>query len=249
MSLVSRTSVIIPALNEEATVAAVVHTVLAESPLEVIVIDSDSEDDTATQARRAGARVINWREPLPHIAPQPGKGEALWRGVAAAQGEFVAFVDADLSNPHPATVSQLVAAFADPKIQLVKSNYQRGFHGAPTGGGRVTELTAKPLLRALFPQLSEIAQPLSGEYAIRAATARSLPFVSGYGVEIGLVIDVFRSVGLRGISQVDLGVRQHRNRPLLELAPMADEVCATILARAGIVAPTLAERPPVQDVI
>lgn len=228
-----QTSVIIPALNEEATVADVVACVLEDAPLEVIVIDSDSTDRTAERAARAGANVLNWREVLPEIPTQPGKGEALWRGVAAASGEYVAFVDADLREPRPHLVRDLVAAFADPEVRLVKATYQRGFEGAPTGGGRVTELTAKPLLRKLFPELSWISQPLSGEYAMLRSAALELPFTAGYGVEVGLVLDVYRRWGVAALSEVDLGRRQHRNRALAELVPMADIVVDTIVARAS----------------
>lgn len=231
MSLLARTSVIIPALNEESTVADVVHAVRADQPMEVIVIDSDSTDNTAATAEAAGARVVNWRDCLP-ISPQPGKGEALWRGVACARGDFVAFVDADLIDPAPGLVATLVEPFVDKHVQLVKAAYQRGFHGQPTGGGRVTELTAKPLLKIFFPELADLAQPLSGEYAMRTTAARSLPFAPGYGVEVGLVIDTWRTWGRAAIAEVDLGQRYHRNRPLEELAPMAEVVARTIFARA-----------------
>lgn len=230
-SALLRTSVVIPALNEAATVGKVVESVLADGPLEVIVIDSDSTDATADRAHRAGARVVNWREILPHIEPVPGKGEALWRGVATARGEFVAFVDADLIDPRPHIVRDLISGFASDDIQMVKANYQRQLRGAPTGGGRVTELMARPLLRQFLPQLSHLKQPLSGEYAIRSDLARKLPFAAGYGVEIGLLIDVAARFGSAAIAEVDLGTRAHRNRPLEQLAPMADEVLATVLTR------------------
>lgn len=154
-------SVVIPALNEAATVAGVVSAALADAPLEVLVIDSDSSDDTAALATAAGARVLNWREVLPGIAPVPGKGESLWRGVAAARGEIVVFLDADLASPRPGMVQALAAPFADPGIHLVKADYRRTLNGRSSGGGRVTELSAKPLLRLYYPELSHIHQPLS----------------------------------------------------------------------------------------
>lgn len=236
-------SVIIPALNEEATVANVVRACLADDPMEVIVVDADSTDHTAQRAAAAGAKVYNWREILPEIAPRPGKGESLWRGVAAAQGDIVVFVDADLESACPGMVAQLVAPFADPEIQMVKATYRRTFNGAPSGGGRVTELTAKPLLRTFFPELGDIAQPLGGEYALRTSLARALPFVDGYGVEAGLLIDVAKRCGVSSIAEVDLGERIHRNRPLHELAPMAEVVARTILSRDGIIGP-VAQREP-----
>lgn len=235
-------SVVIPALNEERTVAHVVRACLADEPLEVIVIDADSSDETAAEAQAAGARVLNWREILPE-EPRPGKGESLWRGVAAAEGDVVVFIDADLESAAPGMITALSEPFVDPHVQLVKARYARSLNGKPTGGGRVTELTAKPLLRQFFPELAHIDQPLGGEYALRRAAAMELPFVEGYGVEAGLLIDVAKHYGPYALAEVDLGTRTHRNRPLEELAPMADVVARTILSRAGVIGP-VAQRPP-----
>lgn len=235
-------SVVIPALNEERTVAHVVRACLADEPQEVIVIDADSSDETAAEAQAAGAQVLNWREILPE-EPRPGKGESLWRGVAAAEGDIVVFIDADLESAAPGMVTALSEPFVDPHVQLVKARYARSLNGKPTGGGRVTELTAKPLLRQFFPELAHIDQPLGGEYALRRAAAMELPFVEGYGVEAGLLIDVAKRYGPYALAEVDLGTRTHRNRPLEELAPMADVVARTILSRAGVVGP-VAQRPP-----
>lgn len=221
-------SVVIPALNEEATVGFVVRQCLASRADEVIVIDSQSRDRTAAVAREAGARVVDWRD-VDKQKPWPGKGEALWRGVKAARGEAVVFIDADVTSLEPGWVDALAAPLADPAVHLVKPSYTR--EGA---GGRVTELTAKPLLRALFPQLAHIEQPLAGEYAIRRSTALCLPFVAGYGVEAGLLIDVSLAHGPAAIAQVELGPRRHRNRPLHELGPMADVVATAMLQRAGV---------------
>lgn len=249
MSAPGKVSVVIPALNEADTVADVVAAALADGPLEVVVIDSDSTDATADVAARAGARVLNWREVLPGVEPVDGKGEALWRGVAAARGEVVVFLDADLAVTHPGMVAALAAPFADRSVHLVKADYRRTFRGEPTGGGRVTELTARPLLRLLFPELSHIRQPLGGEYAIRRSTALELPFVHGYGVESGLLVDVAAAHGASAIAQVDLGERHHRNRPLSELGPMADVIAVTLLQRAGVPGCSVDQRPSLSTII
>lgn len=230
-----RVSVVIPALDEENTVGQVVAAIAAEQPGEIIVIDADSSDATAHRAKIAGAKVINWQDAAPGrgVPTQPGKGESLWRGVAEARGDYVVFVDADLVEPPAELVSRLARPLAeDSTKQLVKPIYRRGYQGADSGGGRVTELTAKPLLRLLFPHLAHIAQPLGGEYAIRRSAALTLPFVGGFGVEAGLLIDIAGAYGAAAITQVELGTRHHRNKPLAELAPMADVVAATILGRA-----------------
>lgn len=229
-----RVSVVIPALNEEATIAHVIRACLADNPLEVLVIDADSTDSTAAEATVAGARVINWREVLPDIPVRPGKGESLWRGVHAAQGDIVVFVDADLESAAPGLVAALAEPFTDASVHLVKPVYRRTFGAEPNGGGRVTELTAKPLLSMFFPQLSHIYQPLGGEYAIRRSIARQLPFVDGYGVEAGLMIDMANFFGADSIAQVHLPPRVHRNRPLHQLAPMAKVVAETIVDRAKL---------------
>lgn len=229
-----RVSVVIPALNEEGTVAGVVRAARASCADEVIVVDSDSTDATAANAEDAGATVLNWRDIAPEIPVQPGKGEALWRGVRAATGDIIVFLDADVTTVEPGWVDGLVGAFADKHVHLVKASYARALDGAPSGGGRVTELTAKPLLRLLFPHLPELDQPLAGEYAIRRSTALEVPFVAGYGVEAGLLIDVASLHGPSSLTQVDLGQKAHRNRPLSELTEMSETVARTILSRAGV---------------
>ena len=201
---------------------------------EVIVVDSDSTDATAANAEAAGATVLNWRDIAPEIPVQPGKGEALWRGVRAAQGDIVVFLDADVTTVEAGWVDRLAGAFVDKRVHLVKASYDRALNGAPRGGGRVTELTAKPLLRLLFPDIPPLDQPLAGEYAIRRDTALKVPFVAGYGVEAGLLIDVATLHGPSSLAQIPLGQKAHRNRPLQELSAMAETVAATILARAGV---------------
>ncbi|OBI11938.1 glucosyl-3-phosphoglycerate synthase [Mycobacterium sp. E2327] len=231
-------SVVLPALNEEATVESVIDSI---SPLvdglvdELIVLDSGSTDDTEIRAIAAGARVVSREQALPEVPVRPGKGEALWRSLAATRGDIVVFVDSDLINPHPMFVPWLVTPLlTGDGIHLVKSFYRRPLHGADGGGGRVTELVARPLLAALRPELSCILQPLGGEYAATRELLTSLPFAPGYGVEIGLLVDTFDRLGPDAIAQVNLGVRAHRNRPLAELGAMSRQVIATLLSRCGI---------------
>ncbi|MFV8245529.1 glucosyl-3-phosphoglycerate synthase [Mycolicibacterium peregrinum] len=235
-------SVVLPALDEEETVASVVETI---TPLlgglvdELIVLDSGSTDDTEIRAVAAGARVVSREVALPEIAPQPGKGEVLWRSLAATTGDIIAFVDSDLIDPDPMFVPKLLGPLLTADgVHLVKGFYRRPLKvsGAEdaNGGGRVTELVARPLLASLRPELNCVLQPLGGEYAGTRELLTSVPFAPGYGVEIGLLVDTYDRLGLDAIAQVNLGVRAHRNRPLTELASMSRQVIATLLSRCGI---------------
>jgi glucosyl-3-phosphoglycerate synthase len=244
-------SVVLPALDEEETIETVIESI---SPLvdglvdELIVLDSGSTDDTEIRAVAAGARVVSREQALPEVPIRPGKGEALWRSLAATRGDIVVFVDSDLIDPHPMFVPWLVAPLlTDDRIHLVKSFYRRPLRGSEladlgdvatdasaTGGGRVTELVARPLLAALRPELRCVVQPLGGEYAATRELLTSVPFAPGYGVEIGLLVDTFDRLGLDAIAQANLGVRAHRNRPLAELGVMSRQVIATLLSRCGI---------------
>ena len=235
-------SVVLPALNEEETVGAVVETI---NPLvgglvdELIVLDSGSTDDTAIRAVAAGARVISREVALPEVTPQPGKGEVLWRSLAATTGDIIVFVDSDLLDPDPMFVPHLVGPLLTTEgVHLVKGFYRRPLKVSGSedanGGGRVTELVARPLLAALRPELSCLLQPLGGEYAGTRELLTAVPFAPGYGVEIGLLVDAYDRLGLDAIAQVNLGVRAHRNRPLTELATMSRQVIATLLSRCGI---------------
>jgi glucosyl-3-phosphoglycerate synthase len=235
-------SVVLPALNEEETVAGVIETI---TPLlgglvdELIVLDSGSTDDTAIRALAAGARVVSRETALPEVAPQPGKGEVLWRSLAATTGDVIAFVDSDLLDPDPMFVPKLLGPLLlTPGVHLVKGFYRRPLKVSgredANGGGRVTELVARPLLASLRPELTCLLQPLGGEYAGTRELLTSVPFAPGYGVEIGLLVDTYDRLGLDGIAQVNLGVRAHRNRPLTELASMSRQVIATLMSRVGI---------------
>ncbi|MDI9896986.1 MULTISPECIES: glucosyl-3-phosphoglycerate synthase [Nocardiaceae] len=236
-------SVVLPALNEEQTVAAVIdtiHPLLGGLVDELIVLDSGSTDETAVRAAAAGARVISREEAVPGIDPVPGKGEVLWRSVAASTGDIIAFVDSDLINPDPAFVPKLLGPLLmGDGIHLVKGYYRRPLRVSGTedanGGGRVTELVARPLLAALRPELTGVIQPLGGEYAGTRELLSAVPFAPGYGVEIGLLLDTYDRLGLEAIGQVNLGVRKHRNRPLVELGAMSRQIVGTMLNRCGMV--------------
>jgi glucosyl-3-phosphoglycerate synthase len=235
-------SVVLPALNEQQTVASVIDSI---SPMlgglvdELIVLDSGSTDETEIRAIAAGARVVSREQALPELPPQPGKGEVLWRSLAATSGDIVVFIDSDLIDPDPMFVPRLVGPLLTVDgVHLVKGFYRRPLKVSGSedanGGGRVTQLVARPLLAALRPGLSCILQPLGGEYAATRELLMSVPFAPGYGVEIGLLVDTYDRFGLDAIAQVNLGVRAHRNRPLTELGGMSRQVIATLLSRCGV---------------
>jgi glucosyl-3-phosphoglycerate synthase len=234
-------SVCLPARDEEATVGRVVRTVrralVERLPLvdEIVVVDDGSTDATADAARAEGAHVFAAGEVLSHLPPGNGKGNALWKSLYVSQGDLLCWVDADIRNFRAHFVTRLLAPLLnDPDVGMVKGYYRRPLYGEPSGGGRVTELMARPVLSYLFPMLTRFVQPLSGEYAARRSLVDTVPFVQGWGVEIGLLLDVVFRFGVQAVTQVDLGVREHRNRPLDELGPQALAILATALRRAGI---------------
>jgi glucosyl-3-phosphoglycerate synthase len=242
-------SACIPARNEDATVGFVVTAIRSAlvdgaiaahgTPLvdEIVVVDDHSTDATAAVARAAGARVVDAASTLVHHGEGHGKGEALWKSLHESTGDLVAWVDADIVDFDPDFIVGMVGALVcDPDVDFVKGHYHRP-EADGVGGGRVTELLARPLLSLYFPELAEIAQPLAGEYAGRRTLLERLPFVVGYGVDVALLIDAVRVAGIERIAQVDLGIRHHRNRTLDELGPQALAVGQAILDRAGI-------RPP-----
>ena len=227
-----RVSVVVPARNEAATVAGVVGPVRpaldGPRPLvdELIVVDDGSTDATGALAEAAGARVVRRSGPS-------GKGLAMAAGLRASSGDIVVFLDADVRNVGLHFVTALAEALVvDRALVLVKGAYERPGNGG-TGGGRVTELLARPLLRRFFPELAFLRQPLAGEVAVRREALDGLVLEPGYGVEIGMLVDVARRYGPAAVAEVDLGERVHRNRPLGELSGQADEVLAAVLARAG----------------
>ena len=233
-------SVCIPARDEAATVGSIVEqlrTVLVDGcglVDEVLVMDDHSTDDTARIASAAGARVVAVDDVLPELGPGAGKGEALYKSVAAARGDLIAWCDADIREFAAHFVVGLVGPLLTRSdISFVKGFYDRPAEGSPHGGGRVTELMARPVISTLFPHLASIVQPLSGEYAARRSVLERLPFVQGYGVDLALLIDIAEMEGTGAIAQVDLGLRRHRNRSLEELGPQALAVLQTALGRAG----------------
>ncbi|SEG31156.1 glucosyl-3-phosphoglycerate synthase [Actinacidiphila yanglinensis] len=249
-------SVVLPALDEEATVGDIVAAIRRDlmceaSPLvdEVVVVDSGSTDRTAELAARAGARVVDRDTILPRLPSLPGKGEVLWRSLLVTGGEIVCFVDADLREFDTSFVSGIVGPLlTDPEVQLVKAMYDRpletGGTVLPAGGGRVTELVARPLLNMHWPQLAGFVQPLGGEYAARRSLLERLPFPVGYGVELGMLIDALGLVGLDALAQVDVGVRHHRHQDGQALGRMAAAIYRTAqsrLARGHLVRPRLTQ--------
>jgi glucosyl-3-phosphoglycerate synthase len=230
-----RVSVCVPARNEVHTIGTVLeravlpHLAPGGSGLvdEVIVIDDGSDDQTAAVARTFGARVIARR-------PGGDKGAAMAAGFEESTGDVVVFLDADVENADERFVPSLVGPILADQAVLVKAFYERPINGQPTGGGRVTELLARPLLALLFPALADVRQPLAGETAAQRWVFEKIGFARGYGVEIAMLIDAAREFGAGSIAQVDLGVRVHRNRPLAELRPQADDVLRAALERAGL---------------
>jgi glucosyl-3-phosphoglycerate synthase len=238
-----RVSVVLPARNEEATVGLLVADVrehwMRRVPLvdELLVMDSDSTDATAAVARAAGADVVATTDVLPAHGTRPGKGEALWKSLAATTGDLVVFLDSDLIGEVTHYVPGLLRPLLDdPHLLYVKGCYTRplevGGQVQPAGGGRVTELTARPLLNALWPELAGFVQPLGGEYAGRRSALELVPFVSAYGVEVGLLVDMLELGGLSSLAQVDLGERRHTSQSQEALGAMAGQVVSTLLTRA-----------------
>jgi glucosyl-3-phosphoglycerate synthase len=268
-----RVSVCLPARNEAATVGRVVEVIrrqlMEQRPLvdELVVIDDGSSDGTAEVARNAGADVVTAQDVLPEYGTEGGKGQALWKAVHVTSGDVVAFCDTDVHNFSSRFVTGVVGPLLRrDDVAFVKAFYERPLDGRPGEGGRVTELVARPLISLLFPHLATLIQPLAGEYAAPREVLEKVPFVGGYGVDLGLLIDVAEHFGSATIVQCDLGVRVHRNRPLAELGTQAMAIMQLALSRAGVAQSelpwgsallrpgqepsvvTLTERPPLAEV-
>ncbi|MBN1504595.1 MAG: glucosyl-3-phosphoglycerate synthase [Candidatus Eisenbacteria bacterium] len=236
-------SLCFPTLNEEETIGKEIRVLKSELMDkfrlldEIAVVDSGSTDKTREIAVKEGATVYLASEHLAELGVWYGKGENLWKSLFLLKGDIIVWVDSDIRNIHPRFVYGLVGPLlTNSRIGYVKGFYKRpiklGRKLLPTGGGRVTELVARPVLNILFPSLSGLAQPLSGEYAGRRSILERVPFFTGYGVEIGLLLDIERKFGLRQIAQVDLDVRVHRNQELESLRKMSHRILTVLLTKA-----------------
>lgn len=241
-------AVVLPALDEEVTVGGVVRAFLPLTlpqgpglgPLvdEVVVVDSGSTDATVEVARAAGARVVSREQALPEVPVRPGKGEVLWRALTATDADVIVYADSDLVDVEPDLVVGLLGPLLlTGGVHLVKAFYARPLRTEASdrrsGGGRVTELLARPALATFAPELGGIVQPLGGEYAGTRELLERVPFAGGYGVEVGLLLDTLTCMGLDAIAQVDVGVRKHRHRDLLSLGVAAQEIMLTIARRTA----------------
>ena len=241
----TRVSVVIPARNEAATIGGIVTGIKAELMHrhqlvdELVVMDSDSSDDTADLARAAGAQVHEVRSVRADLGSFPGKGEALWKSQFVTSGDLLVFIDADLTQWGTHFVTGLLGPLlASPSIALVKGFYDRLLDdGSPVHtpqGGRVTELVARPLINLRWPALAAVVQPLAGEWAIRRSVFEQLSVPVGYGIEIAVLLDVFASAGVDAIAQVDLGARAHAHQSVHDLGVMAAELLAVAGRRLGL---------------
>lgn len=232
-------SVCLPARNETATIGPILQELapLAElGVIDQIAVVDNSTDGTGEIARSLGAEVYDQELLRPELGPVLGKGDAMWRALRVLRGEIICFLDADSERFGAHFVCGLLGPLlSEPGISFVKGFYRRPFRVGeltlPHGGGRVTELTARPLLNMFYPELAAVAQPLAGEVAARRDVLARLPFVTGYGVDIALLLDAYALLGLDGIAQVDLDVRQNAHQRLQDLGPMAFAVLQAVSTR------------------
>jgi glucosyl-3-phosphoglycerate synthase len=233
-------SVCVPTLDEAESIAKTLAPLLdlfdAGLVDQLAVVDSGSTDGTQSIVQSFGVELYDAGELVPGKGPLLGKGDVLWRALAALHGDVICYVDADSEDFGEHFVTGLGGPLLTiPEVQFVKADYRRPFKLGDVqfsaGGGRVTELTARPLLNAFYPELAVFGQPLAGEIAARRSLLLQLPFDTRYAVETGMLIDVWSRVGLAGMAQVDLGTRQNRHRQLAELTPMAAVVLQSVIKR------------------
>lgn len=235
-------SVCIPTLNEATTIGEIVETIrrelMVDFPLvdELLVIDSGSTDRTREISSHAGAQVFLSADIAPGSGSHIGKGENLWKALHASTGDIICYIDGDISNFHAGFVTGLIGPLLnDPEIDYVKAYYERplsrGDETYCSGGGRVSEILVRPIISLFYPELTPILQPLSGEYAARRNLLESLPFPTGYGVEIAHLIDLAHTGKLDRLAQTDLVKRIHRNRDDGELGDTAFAILQVILRR------------------
>jgi glucosyl-3-phosphoglycerate synthase len=241
-------SLVLPSRNVADTIGGIVDEINAlneealSSPTGVplvdqtLVVDADSEDGTAEVAASRGAEVYSENELLSHHGGAHGKGDAMWRSLSVGRGDVVMFADADTKDFDPQFVyGTLGPILTVPEVRFVKGAFRRPFKNnegvQQDGGGRVTELTTKPLFNLFYPELTGFVQPLAGEFAADKELLASIPFLTGYAVETGIMIDVFNKVGLDAMAQVDLGTRQNRHQPLFDLGRMSYSVLRAVARR------------------
>ncbi|WP_337958746.1 glucosyl-3-phosphoglycerate synthase [Rubrobacter naiadicus] len=236
-------SLVLPSRNVADTVGGIIdeiHAVNEEASSSIVdqimVVDADSEDGTAEVASRHGAEVYSENELMSYLGGAHGKGDAMWRSLAVARGDLVMYVDADTRDFKPQFVYGILGPILFvPQVRYVKAAYRRPFRSGETveedGGGRVTELTTKPLFNLFYPELTGFVQPLAGEFVADRELFNSIPFLTGYAVETGIMIDVLKQVGLGAMAQVDLGTRQNRHQPLRDLSRMSYAVLRAVARR------------------
>jgi glucosyl-3-phosphoglycerate synthase len=234
-------SAILPCRNVADTVGGIIdeiHAINERAPLvdQILAVDADSADGTAEMAVSKGAEVYSENELLSHYGDAHGKGDAMWRSLSVARGDLIMFIDADTKDFKPQLFFGVLGPILYvPEVRFVKAAYRRPFKSHETvevdGGGRVTELTAKPLFNLFYPELSGFVQPLAGEFVADKELFCSIPFLTGYAVETGIMIDVFKRVGLGAMAQVDLGTRQNRHQPLRDLSRMSYSVVRAVARR------------------
>ena len=234
-------SLVLPGRNVADTIGGIIGEVLGlneQAPLvdQIMVIDADSEDGTSEVAAASGAEVYSENELLSHYGGAHGKGDAMWRSLSVVRGDFVMFADSDTKDFKPQFIYGILGPILTvPEVRFVKGAFRRPFKSNESveldGGGRVTELTTKPLFNLFYPELTGFVQPLAGEFVADKELFSSIPFLTGYAVETGIMIDVLKKAGLNAMAQTDLGTRQNRHQPLFDLGRMSYSVLRAVARR------------------